>query len=491
MKPTLRGTTACVMAVVLLAAGCAVGPDFKTPAPPSVDRYLRDGDPAGSAPADGVAQRFTVAPVSADWWRMFGSPALDDVMAAAIQANPTLQQAEANLRAAQDLLRAGAGVFYPQVTASGAVSRQAVVPARLGQAGAPSLFTLWTLGPSVSYVLDLFGGNRRAVEALAAQAEGQRYAVAAAYLTLTGNLVNAVIAHAGYAAQIETTRSLIAVVREQVDIAHAQVIAGVAADSSELALAAQLASLEASLAPLEQKRDQAMHLEAVLAGRFPSQAEAVDVMLSGLVLPVDLPRLVPSELVRQRPDILAAQARLHEASAQVGVATAAMLPSLTLSADYARVASSSAALFGPQAAAWSLGASLAAPLFEGGSLRYRRSAAQQALQAADADYRQVVLTAFEQVADVLRALEHDAVQLDAQLRAQAAASTALDEIDAEYRAGVASYLQVLSADLQFQQAVLGTVQARAQRLQDTVALFLALGGGWRDAAPINTTEPGA
>jgi NodT family efflux transporter outer membrane factor (OMF) lipoprotein len=467
------------IAAAAVVWGCAVGPDFHTPPAPGVDRYLRDGDPAQAASADGVAQRFTAATVPADWWRALGSPALDQAMEAAVTANPNLQQAEANLRAAQDLLRAGAGVFYPQVAGSADMSRQAAVPARLGQTGAPSLFTLWTLGASISYAVDIFGGNRRAVESLAAQAEGQRYAVAAAYLALTGNLVNAVIAHAAYQAQIDTTRSLIAVVREQVEIAHAQVEAGVMAHASELSLAAQLASLEASLPPLEQKRDQAAHLQAVLVGRFPSEADAVDVALNGLQLPADLPRLVPSELVRQRPDVLAAQARLHQASAEVGVATAAMLPSLTLSADYARMSGRSADLFGAKAGAWSVGASLVAPLFEGGSLYFRRSASRQALQAADAGYRQVVLSSFEQVADVLRALEHDAVQLDAQLRAQAAASAALEEINADYRAGVAGYLQVLSADLQYQQAVLGTLQVRAQRLQDTVALFLALGGGWR------------
>ncbi|MCO5398878.1 efflux transporter outer membrane subunit [Ralstonia soli] len=479
-------------AAALTAAGCAVGPDFHAPPAPGVDRYLRDGNPEQTTSADGVAQRFIAATVPADWWRAFGSPALDKAMETAVASNPTLEQAHANLRAAQDLLRAGAGVFYPQVAGSADVSRQAAVPAKLGQTGASSLFTLWTLGASVSYAVDVFGGNRRAVEALAAQTEGQRYAVAAAYLSLTGNLVNAVIARAAYGAQIDTTRSLITVVREQVEIAHAQVEAGVMAHASELSLAAQLASLEASLPPLEQKRDQAAHLEAVLTGRFPSEADAADVALSGLQLPVDLPTLVPSELVRQRPDVLAAQARLHQASAEVGVATAAMLPALTLSADYARMSARSADLFGAQAGAWSLGANLVAPLFEGGTLYFRRAASKQALQAADANYRQVVLASFEQVADVLRALAHDAAQLDAQLRAQSAASAAVEEINADYRAGVASYLQVLSADLQYQQAVLGTLQVRAQRLQDTVALFLALGGGWRGAsleAPVAAHAP--
>ena len=187
---------AWAIGIALAVSGCAVGPDFQAPPAPGVDRYLRDGNPAQGTSADGVAQRFTAATVPADWWRALGSPALDQAMDAAITANPSLQQAEANLRAAQDLLRAGAGVFYPQVAGSADVSRQAAVPARLGQTGAPSLFTLWTLGASISYAVDIFGGNRRAVESLAAQAEGQRYAVAAAYLTPTGNLVNAGNAHA-------------------------------------------------------------------------------------------------------------------------------------------------------------------------------------------------------------------------------------------------------------------------------------------------------
>lgn len=485
-----RRARACAMVLAALAAlaallgGCAVGPDFVAPKAPAVEGYLRAGERAQTAEGDGIAQRFAASTeVPPDWWRMFDSPELTRAMATAVAANPTLQVAQANLRAADASLRAGAGVFYPQVAASAEGTRQAVVPARLGQAGAPSLFNLWTLGASVSYVLDVFGGNRRAVESLAAQAEAQRYAVAAAYLTLTGNLVNTAIARAGYAAQIDTTRTLIAVVREQVDITHAQVEAGVVPHASELSVAAQLAALEASLPPLEHKRDQAEHLEATLMGQYPALAEPIPVSLASLRLPVDLPQLLPSALVQQRPDVLAAQARLHVASAEVGVATAAMLPTFTLSAAYARESNQAARLFGAGAGAWSLGAGMAAPIFQGGSLYYRRQAAQAALQAADADYRQVVLAAFEQVADALRALEHDAAQVDAQARAQEAARVALEELQAGYRAGTTSYLQVLTADAQFQQAAIGYLQARAQRLQDTVALFVALGGGWRNAAP--------
>lgn len=480
MRPP-PGLTGALALSALLVAGCAVGPDFVAPKAPAVQAYLRGGNPEQTAVGDGVAQRFAAGPdVPANWWRMFGSPPLDRAMDAALAANPTLQEAQANLRAAQASLRAGAGVFYPQVAAAAEGAREAVVPARLGQAGAPSLFNLWTLNASVSYVLDLFGGNRRAVESLAAQAEAQRYTVAAAYLTLTGNLVNTAIARAGYDAQIDVTHTLVALVREQVDITHSQVEAGIVPHATELSVVAQLAALEASLPPLEQKRDQAEHLEATLMGQYPAQAEPVALALASLRLPADLPRLVPSALVRQRPDVLTAQARLHVASAEVGVATAAMLPSITLTAAYGRESNQVARLFGGQAGTWSVGANLLAPVFQGGSLYYRREAATAALQAAVADYRQVVLSAFEQVADALRALEHDAAQVDAQARAQEAARIALEELQADYRAGTASYLQVLSADTQYQQAALGYLQARTQRLQDTVALFLALGGGWRN-----------
>jgi len=470
---------AAVLALAATLAGCAVGPDFVPPSSPQVGSYVRGGDPARTPSGDGQVQRFAeAAAVPGMWWRMFGSHELDQAMEAALAGNPSLQAAESNLRQAEAEVRAGAGVFYPQVAVQAQAARQTTTPTRLGSEASAGIFTIFTLGATVNYALDLWGGNRRAVEALAAQADAQRYALGATWLTLTGTLVNTTIARAGYAAQIEATEELVRVVRDQVAITRAQVNAGTTTHASELSLLSQLGTLEASLPPLAQRMDQADHLGATLAGRFPAESEPLVLSLDSLILPADLPRLLPSELVRRRPDVLAAEAQLHVASAEVGVATAAMLPSIVLSASYGREGTRPERLFQAGSGIWGVAAGITAPVFEGGSLYFRRRAALAQFEAAQANYRQVVLAAFAQVADALRALEHDALAVDAQDRARQAARQLLEELQANYQAGTAGYLQVLVANAQYQQASIGYLQARTQRLQDTVALFLALGGGW-------------
>ncbi|AOZ04192.1 RND transporter (plasmid) [Cupriavidus sp. USMAHM13] len=475
-----RGLAACAAALVLAAVqGCALGPDFTRPAAPQVERYVHGGDAARTPVADGVAQRFAPgAEVPADWWTLFGSEVMDRTMAQALAGNPSLQAALASLRQSEAAMRAGAGVFYPQFDAAANGTRQAVSPSRLGQPGPAALFNLFSLGGTVSYTLDVFGGNRRTVEALAAQVDAQRYTRDAAWLTLTGNVAGAVIARAGYAAQIAATEALLALLREQVEITHAQVVAGTTAHAGELSLVSQLATFEATLPPLRQKLEQADHLIATLCGRFPGDTAPAPVPLASLQLPQELPRTLPSVLVRRRPDVLLAEAQLHVATAEVGVAQAAMFPNLTLSAAYGREATTVPALFGAGAGIWSAGAGIAAPLFHGGELYYRREAARAQRDAAEAQYRQAVLSAFDQVADALRALAHDAGLVEASRSARDAAREALAELQANYQAGTAGYLQVLVADQQVHQAEITYLQAVTLRLQDTVALFLALGGGW-------------
>lgn len=465
-----------------LGGGCAVGPDFVPPAPPDVPSYVRGGDAASTSAGAGQAQQFSASMgVTAKWWDMFGSPDLERLVEDALAGNPSLQVAEANLRGAEAAVRAGAGVFYPQVSAQAQASRQTATPARFGAETPAGIFNIFTLGATVSYALDLFGGNRRALEAMAAQAEVQRYVLGATWLTLTGTLVNTAIAREGYAAQIAATEELVNVVRDQVEITHAQVNAGTATHASELSLLSQLGTLEASLPPLAQRMEQADHLGATLAGRFPAESEPLALPLDSLKLPADLPRVVPSELVQRRPDVLAAEAQLHTAAAGIGVATAAMLPSIALSASYGREGTWPGTLFQMGGGIWGVAASVAAPLFEGGTLYFRRRAALDQFAAAQANYRQVVLAAFAQVADALRALEDDALAVDAQYRSRQAARQLVDELQANYRAGTAGYLQVLIANAQYQQASIGYLQARTQPLQDTVALFVALGGGWEEA----------
>ena len=469
----------CLAAAALGLSGCAVGPDFVRPEAPGVTRYTPGPAPRTTVAAAGRAQTFTEgARIAADWWRLFGSAKLDAIVAQSLADNPTLQAAEASLRRSQDNLRAGYGVFFPSIDAGAGVGRERSNPAALGSSQPASVFNLLTLSASVSYTLDVWGGNRRALEGLGAQVEADRVTVLGTYLMLSGNAVNAVIAQAAYRAQIQATRDLVTFEKQQIHVAEAQVQAGTVPQSNVLSLRSQLASTEAGLPALQLKVDQADHLLAVLAGRTPGEYAPVPVALGEISLPTDVPVTLPSELVRQRPDILLAEAQLHAANAQLGVATAAMLPSLTLSAGYGVASNTPGTLLSATSSLWNVGAGITAPLFRGATTWYQRKAAIDAHEQATALYRQAVLAAFQQVADTLRALEHDAEALRAQQEAVDTAEEALKLVQFNYEAGIATYLQVLVADGQYLQTKQGYLQAVAQRLQDTVALYVALGGGW-------------
>lgn len=463
----------------LVSVSCAVGPDFHRPAAPSDRRYTPEAT-SETAVADGKAQRFVEGQgIEANWWQVLRCPALDSIVGQALANNPGLEAARATLRQNQDSLRAGYGAFFPQVDAHAGVSRQLynLAPGVLPS----STFNLFSLSGTVSYAIDMWGGARRQVEILGAAVDAQRYAVAAAYIMLTSNVVDTVIAQASYQDEIDATKAALVLLREQVRIANAQATGGTVPYSNVLSLQSQLASTEATLPPLEQKIDQAADLLAALIGTTPANWRQPPLVLSNLLLPEDLPLSVPSQLVRQRPDVLVAEAELHGANANIGVATAAMLPNLTLSGGYGVNNSSLGNLFASTSPFWSLGAGLTQPLFRGGTLYYQRRAAIDARDAAAAQYRQTVLAAFQQVADTLRGLSHDADSLTAQTEAVETAERAMRLIQANYQSGIATYLQMLVADGQFLQAKIGYVQAVAQRLQDTVALYVALGGGWWNA----------
>jgi NodT family efflux transporter outer membrane factor (OMF) lipoprotein len=466
------------------AAACAVGPDFVRPRAPATAQYTPGEEPAQTVAATGGgSQHFEFgARVAADWWRLFNCPKLNAVVIQSFAGNPTLQAAQASLRQSQDNLRAGYGIFYPQLGASFLPTRQQFSPARFGENASPSIFNLYTLSTTASYVLDVFGGERRTVEGLGAQVENQYYNMRAAYITLSGNVVNATVAEATYRAEIGATQQIIGFLEEQTRITSAQVGAGTVAYSNLVSIKSQLAAMQATLPPLHQQLAHTRHLLATLIGRPPGDWAPPQVDFVDLGLPTDLPVSLPSDLVRQRPDILAAQAQLHAASAQIGVATAAMFPSFTLNASYGLNSTSLASLFGSSAAFWMIGSAIATPVIQGPTLWYQRKAAIDAYQQALANYRQTVLAALAQVADALDALEHDAETLSAQSRALESAAEALHLLQANYAAGTVNYLQVLIADYQYQQAALGFIQAMGQRLQDTAALFVALGGGWWNAA---------
>ncbi|MDR3606210.1 MAG: efflux transporter outer membrane subunit [Oligoflexia bacterium] len=459
--------------------GCTVGPDFVRPEPPKETQYTHGDEPSKTQSGAGTVQSFEVgAKVPENWWRLFHPSKLDPVVASVLKRNSALQAALASLRQSQQSVFAGEGVFYPQVNAAFGASRERSNPISVGVNVPPSIFNLLTLSGSVSYALDLFGGNRRAVEGLQAQADYQRYTVLATYLTLTGNAMNAVIARAAYQAEIEATQEVVRAEKEQVALTQANVSGGTAAESVLLSLKSQLAATEATLPPLALKFNQTEHLLAVLSGETPVQWTSPQIAFSDIKLPESLPKTLPSELVRQRPDILQSEAQLHAACAQVGVATAALFPSFTLGANAGIANTSAGSLFSTGSSFWSFGADITAPLFRGGTLSAQKQAAVEGFQAALANYRQTVLAGFQQVADALRALEHDAELVRAQSDVLESAEEALALVQANYKAGTAGYLQLLTADTQYFQAKIGFLQGSAQRLQDTVALFIALGGGW-------------
>jgi len=468
------------LAVIMgMLGGCAVGPNFVRPSAPDADRYTREPQPDVTVAADGHAQRFTSgAAITADWWRLFESSQLDAVVRQAIANNPTLQASEASLRQSQDNMRAGYGVFFPQIQAGLSGSRQRNAPLQQGSQSVGTIFNLVTASGTISYALDVFGGERRTVESLRAQADYQRYESKAAYLALSANVVNTSIARAAYAAEIRATEQLIELENQQLQLTETQVRAGTAPYANVLSVRSLIAANKALLAPLKQNVSQTEHLLATLEGVVPSKSSLPDIDLTSLSLPADLPVSLPSDLVNQRPDVLSAEAQMHVASAKIGVATANMFPSFSLSGTYGVAGSGSGNFSWLSGKFWSFGPTATIPLFQGTSLWYGRRAAIDVYQGSQAIYRQTVLGAFEQVADALKALEHDAEALAAQVESKRADGEALSLLQANYRAGLVAYLDVLTADVQFHVATIAYLQAVAQRHQDTVALFVALGGGW-------------
>jgi NodT family efflux transporter outer membrane factor (OMF) lipoprotein len=464
---------------LLLLTSCAVGPNFSRPLPPAAARYTQDPEPAGTVAAAGLAQQFDYGDaIAADWWQVFNSPQLNQIVREAVNQNRDLAAAEARLRQSEELLRAGYGVFLPQAGASFGLVRQKFSPVQFGLGTAGKTFTLYTPQVSASYVLDLFGAQRRTVEDLAAQVDYRGYTAQATYITLLGNVINAAVAQAAYQAQIDATEQIIDIVKEQLKITGTQAAAGTIAYAGVLTLQTQLAEAEASLPPLRQNLSKTRHLLAALVGRTPGEYDPPRLALKDISLPRQVPVTLPSDLVRRRPDILAAEAQLHSASAQIGVATAAFFPSLNLTAALGKNLSDLTKVFGPAGQFWNVGGTLAQPLFQGGSLYHKRRAAVEAYNAALAAYQQTVVSACQQVADSLQALENDALALQAQTAALAAATQNLQLVKANHQAGLVNDLQILTANNQYQQAKIGVIQAQTARLQDTAALYVALGGGW-------------
>ncbi|TGN93439.1 efflux transporter outer membrane subunit [Burkholderia sp. USMB20] len=476
-------------AVALLFAGCTVGPDFRTPDAPATRQYTRDAPPVTTAAAGGPAgdaQTFaSAAHTPQQWWTAFGSAPLNRLVDTAWHNSPTLAEARARLDEARQNHAAEAGAtMLPRVDANLSATREKVDIAAFGlpaNVPNPGPFTLYDASVSVSYALDVFGGNRRALEALRAQVDYQAYLLDAARLTLAGNVVATAILRASLAQQIALTRQLVDAQARQLRIVDARFAAGGVSQADVHAQRTLLAQTQASLPPLAARYAQAGHRLAILLGAPPSGAELPDLALDALTLPRTLPVALPSTLARERPDIRAAEAVLHQASANVGVATANLYPRFSISAgigsERTRIADIVSGLN-----VWNVGLGLTQPLFHGGELRARKRAAEAAYDAAFASYRETVLLALQQVADAMRAVEHDATALQARDTAarEAAAGNAI--AGDRYAAGGISAFALLDAQRQALQTALDRTRAQADRLADTAALFQALAGNWMDDA---------
>jgi len=451
--------------LVALCAACAVGPDFQRPELPAEAGYAREAPLYGGKLTD-------------EWWVMFESPDIDALVNDGLAASPNLAAAQAALAASQASLKAGQGVFYPEVDIGASALRQRASLFRLGVAAPATVFNLLTLSVVVNYAIDVFGGNRRAVEKLAAEVDYQGALRDGTYLTLTGNLVNTAIAQAAYAAQIKTTEDLIALERRQAALLEVQWRAGTAPYASVIAAKEQLSASEAAVPVLRQQLAASTNLLASLSGKTPHEWSVPPAAFETIKLPAQLPLSLPSELARQRPDILAAEASLHAASAQVGIATAALYPSVSLAASAGVEGPNAASLGAPDTRFWSVGPSVTVPVFSGFSGVYGRDAAKAQYEQAYAEYRQTVVNAFGQVGDALQALAHDAQIEAAQQAAYSLAERQRALAAANRAAGLTSELQEIGAQLQLEAARINLIQARALRLQDSAALCLALGRPW-------------
>lgn len=468
----------------LSMAGCAVGPDFKKPAASKVTAYLPQpltATVATSGVPGGQAQHFVVGrDISGQWWTLFHSQALNGLIQRALAHNPDLQAARAALKAAREDVLAQRGTYYPSISAGFSASREQDPAAALAPVPANNtfLYDLFTPQVSVAYAPDVFGLNRRNVESLKAQAQAVRFQQIAAYNTLTANVVVAAIESASLKAQIDATTKLVNSGSQMVRILRYQLSKGYASRLDVAAQESQLAQIRATLPPLRKQLAQTRDLLAVLTGGFPNQASQPAFKLSSLRLPVDLPVSLPSKLVAQRPDVRQAEANWHDASARVGIAIANRLPNIQLTADAGSTALAISKIFASGTGFWGLGVAVLMPLFEGGTLLHQERAAKAACVEAAAQYRSTVLTAFQNVADTLAALQQDADGLKAAAAAAKAAKVTLDLSRRQAHDGYASYLSLLNAEQTYQQAEISLIQAEAARFADTAALFQALGGGW-------------
>jgi NodT family efflux transporter outer membrane factor (OMF) lipoprotein len=499
-------SAARVTAIILLAAtsaalacGCAVGPHYHKPEAPAGAGYAPTPLPEKSASAEvhgGEVQHLIAGrDIPFEWWQLFQSPALNSLVEQAFKTNPTVPAAQAALAQAQELVRAQRGFYYPSVAAGFQAERVKVAgnntqSSSLGiqgngnnlgqpvQPAVPLYYRFYTAALTVGFVPDVFGANRRQVESLAAQTDAQRFALEATYITLVSNVVGAAIQEASLRAQIQATREIIdadtkslAVLRDQFRLGFAMLIDVEAQEAA-------LAQAETLLPPLQTRLEQTRDLLRALVGNLPNQEVSETFELDALQLPPELPVSLPAKIIEQRPDVRAAEAQLHAANAQVGVAVAAMLPQFSITGTLGGNADQIPWLFRGGGSFWTIVGGVTQPIFQGGTLLHTKRAADAALKQAAAQYQSTVLAAYQNVADTLHASLSDADVLVGAVEAENAAKVAYDLTRRQMEVGYANYLALLSAETTYQQALLARVQAQATRYGDTIALFQALGGGW-------------
>lgn len=478
MNRDIGNITLSIISSVLLV-GCAVGPDFNAPEPSDLKGYsseLTELKLERSLEQPTITHATTIPRL---WWQLFESEALEQLVAQGLKQSPTVVAAKARLTAAQENLNADHGsILFPSANAGLNSSRQKISGATFGNAGNGSLFTVHNASVDLSYSIDLFGGGRRYLEYGLAQVEFERYQLEAAKITLATNIVTAAITEASLREQISALEEIITAEAKQLAVAERQFEIGVMARVDLLSQRTALAQRRTKLPALQKALAQTRHQLATLTGRSVMEANLPTIRLSDLVMPREVPLTLPSTLTRQRADVRAAEAVLHQASAQVGIATANLYPKISITGSYGTEALKLADLFSAGTAVWGLGAGILQPLFRGGELQARKRAAVASYEQVAAEYRSSVLSAFQDVADALLALEMDGRQLALEKQSEQMASETLKLVNLQHEQGAVSSLTLLNAQQQYQQARISLIQARANLYADTAALMHALGGGW-------------
>jgi NodT family efflux transporter outer membrane factor (OMF) lipoprotein len=476
MARIMRLSRVIVLLAASVLASCAVGPNFKRPAPPDSPDYG-----TASAPIAGTTQQWKPGQdIPADWWTVFQSPQLNELITAAMTGNPDVHAAEAALRQAHELYAAQRTTLWPTAQGSFNGTRSQFAPGTLtSPTVAPSpTYNLYTATLNVSYVPDVFGGVRRAIEASHAQEQVTQFQLEAAYLTLTSNVVVTAIQEASLRGQVAATERLLELQKQVTAKVRGQQALGTASKLDLLVQQSVEAQTAATLPPLRKQLSQTRDALTALLGRLPADEPTEAFQLDELTLPTDLPVSLPSKLVEQRPDVRQAEANMHVASAEVGVSVANMLPQFLISADLGSQALRLSDLFKTGTGFWDAGASLTQTLFDAGALIHKHRAAEAALDQAADQYRSAVILAFQNVADTLHALQIDAAAVEANAAAELAARSAFELAQKQQQLGTVNLLAVLTAETAYQQATVSLIQARANQYSDTAALFQALGGGW-------------